>query len=353
MAENSKIEWTDSTFNPWRGCQKVSTGCANCYAEAMSGRNPAVLGEWGPQGTRVVAAESAWREPLKWDRQAKLAAEMFEAIGGDPSRTGQIEYQGTVCRYNGRPRVFCASLADVFEAWDGPMMSGGKQPVILGRDYRASSGPESRLTMDDVRRRLFDTIDATPNLDWLLVTKRPENIARMMPGRYWVKKPCSAHAERFNLECPACNAKSAKIVLPVRPNLWLGASVEDRKHGLPRIDVLRTTPAAVRFLSVEPLLEDLGTLDLTGIHWVIVGGESGHDARKFQLEWARRIVSDCREAGVPCFVKQVGTNPWDDLTPHLDDRLLTPLTMRDKKGGDWSEWPEDLRVRQFPEVSHA
>lgn len=125
MAENSKIEWTNHTFNPWRGCQKVSPGCQHCYAETLSKRNPAVLGEWGPNGKRVIASEAHWRLPLKWNKAAKLAGE--------------------------RHRVFCASLADVFE----------DRPELVAP-----------------RVRLFHLISETPNLDWLLLTKRPENIRR-------------------------------------------------------------------------------------------------------------------------------------------------------------------------------
>src|SRR5262245_49606753 len=119
--ENSKIQWTDHTFNVWRGCEKVSPGCAHCYAETMSRRNPAVLGEWGKHGTRVIASEAMWREPLKWDRQARAAGV--------------------------RKRVFCASLADVFE----------DRPELVAP-----------------RERLFRLIEDTPNLDWQLLTKRPE-----------------------------------------------------------------------------------------------------------------------------------------------------------------------------------
>lgn len=125
------------------------------------------------------------------------------------------------------------------------------------------------------------------------------------------------------------------------PHIWWGVSVEDRKHGLPRIDHLRVTNAAVRFLSIEPLLEDIGELDLTGIDWVIIGGESGPGARPFDLAWARSILRQCREAGVACFIKQMGARP-----------VLNGVAMEwhDRKGGNLIEWPQDLRVREFPPV---
>lgn len=130
-----------------------------------------------------------------------------------------------------------------------------------------------------------------------------------------------------------------RVPVPPIPNVWLGVSVESRKY-LGRIDELRKTPAAVRFLSLEPLLEDLGALDLTGIHWVIVGGESGNGARPFNTDWARSIVAQCKAAGVACFVKQFGAHVIQD-----GERRIK----KDKKGGDMDEWPHDLRVRELPQ----
>lgn len=128
-------------------------------------------------------------------------------------------------------------------------------------------------------------------------------------------------------------------------NIWLGASVEDRER-LPRIDDLRDTPAAVRFLSLEPLLEDLGALDLRGIHWVIAGGESGPGARPCSIAWIRSIVEQCQAAGVACFVKQVGRKPFDWAS--IGDAGVGIKRTQDPKGGDPDEWPADLRVREFP-----
>jgi protein gp37 len=254
MAANSKIEWTMHTFNPWRGCTKVSPGCANCYAEALSHRNPKVLGVWGDNGTRVVAAESAWREPLKWDRAAAAAGE--------------------------RHRVFCASLADVFE---------------------------DRPELVKPRRRLWQLICATPHLDWLLLTKRPENINRMLGPR-----GLNFYAVEGPVPCP-------------QPNVWFGVSVEDQARADERIPLLLQTPAAVRFLSCEPLLgpvefsdvtkrsdavAQLGKKALGGIDWVIVGGESGHGARPMHPAWARSLRDQCQAAGVAFFFKQ-----WGEYAP--------------------------------------
>jgi protein gp37 len=124
------------------------------------------------------------------------------------------------------------------------------------------------------------------------------------------------------------------------PNMWLGVSVENRAAKI-RIEVLREANVALRFLSVEPLLEDIGGLDLRGIGWVIVGGESGTGARAFNIEWARRIVAQCKEQGVPCFVKQLGAFP-------ILNESGMKISVSDRKGGDAEEWPLDLRVREMP-----
>lgn len=265
MGENSKIQWTDHTFNPWIGCAKVSAGCANCYAEDLMDTRYHKA-KWGVNGTRVPTSPANWREPVKWNREAE--------------------------RDGVRRRVFCASLADVFE---------------------------DREELEPWRAHLFDLIDKTPHLDWLLLTKRPENI----------------HLDA------------------VRRNVWLGTSVENQDAADTRIPHLFKAPGAVRFLSCEPLLGpvDLGAY-IHGLDWVIVGGESGNKARPCMVDWIRAIRDQCKEAGVACFIKQLGALPF---TPHpgvewngYDFVYDDQLDLNDKKGGDWSEWPEDLRVREFP-----
>ncbi|GEP09881.1 phage Gp37/Gp68 family protein [Methylobacterium gnaphalii] len=230
MAENTKIEWAHHTFNPWTGCTRISPACDNCYAADWAKRTgqPHL---W--EGSRRRTSEENWRKPLKWNRSAAAAG---------------IRY-----------RVFCASLADVFD----------------------------NQAKEVWRSDLFELIEATPSLDWMLLTKRPQNIAKMV----W---------PRWDAGLPS--------------NVWLGATVEDRKR-LANIDHLRAVPAAVRFLSIEPLLEDLGEIDLTGIHLVIVGGESGPNARPMHPHWARSIREQCVAAGVPFFFKQ-----WGDW---LDEGLAT------------------------------
>lgn len=285
MAANSKIEWTDHTFNPWRGCQHASLAdgtphpaCDNCYAEAMSKRNPATLGVWGPGGTRVLASDDQWKQPRKWNREAEKAGV--------------------------RQRVFCASLADVFEDWTGPMHNS--KGVVLSHVEGACEVLDG---MDSVRRRLFELIDATPWLDWLLLTKRPENIRRM-----W----CS-HRNTDGL--PPSNLH--------RPNVWLGTSVSDQATAdelVPRLLACRDLVPTL-FLSAEPLL---GVIDMRqwfgpqsegqwlntvecghasqryGLNWVIVGGESGSHARAMHPTWARDLRDQCAADGVPYFLKQWG-----------------------------------------------
>lgn len=288
MGGRSKIEWTDHTFNPWWGCVRVSPGCEHCYAETFSKR----VGEkvWGVDAPRRFFGEKHWREPLKWDEQAA------------------IERQ--------RRRVFCASMADVFE---------------------------DRRDLDEWRAKLWALIEITPWLDWQLLTKRPENFDKLAPGA-WVTR-----------ECPA--------------NVWIGTTAEDQRRADERISRLLRIPAAVRFISAEPLLGplelesylDRGSVFMSiggeakwrpnpAVNWVIVGGESGPGARPFDLAWPRSIIAQCKAAVVPVFVKQLGARPFESA----GDPDGGPLYgVRDRKGGDPDEWPYDVRVREFPDHAPA
>lgn len=263
MGKDSGIAWTDHSFNPWWGCSKVSAGCSNCYAEAWDARFGGT--HWGPGAARKVFGERHWRMPLSWNEEAKA--------GGY------------------RRRVFAASMADVFDV----------------------EGPEA------ARARLFSTIEMTPSLDWLLLTKRPENMPTMLPKGFGPK---------------------------TWPNVWLGTSVEDQANA-DRIDLLLNIPAALYFLSAEPLL---GPLDLgrwigaarrrsAELGWIIVGGESGAKARPFDLAWARALRDQAAAANVCFFLKQLGHRP------EADGR---PIPLRTPKGDHPDEWPDDLQVRQIP-----
>ncbi len=315
MGAETKIAWCDHTFNPWLGCTRVSEGCRHCYAEQLVEKRMG-LKRWG--NSPRVRTKGPWREVLKWDREAREAGV--------------------------RRRVFCASLADVFEDAPG---------------------------LDEIRAEMWPLIAKCDALDWQLLTKRPENIVRMLPADW------------------GCGW----------PHVWLGTSCENQETAARRIPSLLRAPAAVRFLSCEPLLGpiNLRHLDvdaasdqewcqidaLTGRHtdmarpcptvphvdWVIVGGESGPGARPCDVGWIRSIVEQCKAAGVACFMKQVGRYPCvtvPDRVGGLEHRILYHrdcgfwpadgsadrdewvLRVRHQKGGDPAEWPEDLRVREFP-----
>lgn len=221
MAQDSKIEWTDATFNPWWGCTKVSDGCKFCYAHTIANRFGHEI--WGPGTTRRTFGENHWREPLRWNRKA--------AENGE------------------RLRVFCASMADVFD-------------------------PEAPA---EERERLWELIRETPHLDWQILTKRPHLIAQDLPPDW---------DDGY-------------------PNVWLGTSVEDERV-LNRIESLTAVPAGVHFLSLEPLIGPLSHLPLDGIEWAIVGGESGPGARPMKFEWVEEIRLQCETADVPFFFKQWG-----------------------------------------------
>ena len=273
MAENSKIEWTDHTFNPWIGCTKVSDGCKYCYAETLMDK-------------RVRTSAANWREPLAWNRQAKAEGRRY--------------------------RVFCASLADVFE-------------------YKPDQ-PE----MDDWRRELFQMITNTPHLDWLLLTKRPELV---------------------NETIERVTGFSDSEMWFFTSHVWIGTSVENQEQADKRIPELLEIPAAVRFLSMEPLLGNV-QVDLDGINWVIVGGESGANARPMHPDWARSIRNQCKEVGVPFFFKQWGEwlpecqvkeqDDWERLmdsgTHHMWDDIVTvrvgkKAAGRLLDGREWNEFP--------------
>jgi protein gp37 len=237
MAENSNIEWTDHTFNPWIGCTKVSPGCDHCYAERrMDTRLHRV--QWGAGNPRVRT--KTWGDPVRWNKQH----EVFFAQHGR------------------RQRVFCASLADVFD----------------------NEVPQA--WRDD----LYGLIAKTPNLDWLLLTKRIGNARLMLPATW------------------SCGATQPW------PNVWIGATVVNQEEADRDIPKLDATPAHVRFLSIEPMLGPIdirfeilwGAGSRNGIDWVICGGESGHGARPMHPAWARSLRDQCAAAGVPFFFKQWG-----------------------------------------------
>lgn len=339
MSANTKIEWCDHSWSPWRGCTKVSPGCANCYAERLSWRNPKVLGEWGKGRPRVLAKN--WNEPVKWNK-----ANRYGFVVTDP------------------PVTVFPSLCDWLD---------DEVPV----EWLAG---------------FLVLMQTTPNLTWLLLTKRP--------GMWRDRLGASAemlHATRADDASGTPHDLTQGMIhawLNGQPprNVWVGTSVEDQKRADERTPELLAIPAAGRFLSVEPLLgqvefkashlfsddqmEPVGefrTNPTTGkrqlglriksgpkplIHWVIIGGESGPGARPCNVDWIRSLVRQCKDAGVPVFVKQIGARP----VRGMDDEPFERITRRrgngeeieaalpyHPKGGDPAEWPEDLRVREYPE----
>jgi len=286
MSENSKIEWTDHTFNPWEGCQKVGPGCDNCYAENRNARfaGGAAI-NWGPGAPRRRTSAANWRKPLVWNRDAGV----FYAAHGR------------------RQRVFCASLADVFDNAVDPQW----------------------------RDDLFALIEQTPNLDWLLLTKRIGNVGNMLPVPFDFDR--------------------------LYPNVWLGATICNQAEADRDIPKLLAVPAARRFLSMEPLL---GPVDLEypvslfpggparccgghecgcggrptdppliyGIDWIIVGGESGPGARPMHPDWARSLRDQCTAAGVPFLFKQWGEFVGSGQTDHDLD-----FCYENSKVGGWVE----------------
>ena len=312
MGESTKIEWCDHTFNPWIGCSKVHAGCANCYAEAAFDFRLGVA-DWGPNGSRFLTSEGNWLAPMKWCRAAE--------------------------RDGVRRRVFCASLSDVFEEWPAEKPVLGMNRDVMRRCLRCKRnypknnrvcdqcnepGYSANLRISDVRDDLFLLIDATPSLDWLLLTKRPENIPSM-----WADAASSVPNHQPHSDG--------------RDNVWLGTSISDQASADKQIpELLKCRDLSpVLFLSVEPLL---GPVDLRlylnkwscpcichdsthvvacscpcncghgkAIDWVIVGGESGPNARPMHSTWVRSIRDQCRAAGVPFFFKQ-----WGEWLPISD-----------------------------------
>jgi len=278
MGEKTAIQWTDHTFNIAWGCTRMSPACEHCYAETWAKRYGV---GWGPKAERRTFGEKHWREPLKWNAKA--------------------EREGV------RRRVFCSSMADVFE--DHP-------------------------TIEQERAKLWPLIKATPWLDWQLLTKRADRILSCLP---------------------------ADFSRATYPNVWLGFTAENQEWFDKRTRAILNQPGlwnlpVVWFVSCEPLLGEIDLeLAASWLSQIIVGGESGHGARPFDLRWARSIVAQCKAQDVACFVKQLGANPIEMIPPasSFKTELVFKYRYEDRKGGDWSEWPLDLRVCQMPSVKPA
>lgn len=337
----TKIQWTDETWNPIRGCSLVSAGCANCYAMKQAhrfsgpGRPYEGLTEIGPQGPR-------------WTGPVRLVPEVLDLP----------------LRWKKPRRIFVNSMSDLFHE-DVPM------------EFIAA---------------VFGIMAARPDHIFQILTKRPERMRgwfswladrgglgpyirsiradgdRTLPNFFnAVAKTEIVRGERHrSLDDPWMRVLNAAACCGPNPldNAWLGVSVEDQQTADKRIPLLLQTPAAVRWVSVEPLLgpttlrclnpiddfytDALDTPDRSRrLNWVVCGGESGPNARPCDIGWIRSIVEQCRGAHVPCFVKQFGSRPYQ--SPKHDGATGFDLRLHDRKGGDPSEWPEDLRVREWPQ----
>lgn len=341
MSDKSNIEWTEATWNPVRGCTKVSPGCAHCYAETFAERFRGVKGHSYEQGFDLRLVPEKLAEPLHWKKPR---------------------------------RIFINSMSDLFQ--DGVPFS-----------FIAA---------------VFAVMSYCDRHTFQVLTKRAD---RMLEFMEWVNAPAQAsrHGLRMcavesgfadqiyrqsndGLDLDACLYNHGTWPLP---NVWLGVSVENQHFADERIPLLLKTPAAVRFISYEPAL---GPVDLTRVQyrdedcdcewnaltgdhqitnstsvdsfttaadgntkldWVICGGESGLGARPFDLAWARSVVAQCKAVGVACFVKQLGSRPvsepYDTSMWVVQRPGVLPFPLADRKGGEMSEWPEDLRVREFPQ----
>jgi len=293
MSQSTNIEWTDATWNPTRGCSRVSEGCRNCYAERIAARfsqgfgdshkeqgtfaGYAIQTESGPRWTgKVELIESKLLEPLHWKKPR---------------------------------RVFVNSMSDLFH---------------------------ENLPVEAIDR-IFAVMALTPNITYQVLTKRAGRMREYL---------------QLTQSCAVPKGSWADL-LPL-PNVWLGVSVENQPTADERIPELLRTPAALRFVSYEPALADVDftrwlacdghlarTFGNEFLDWGIIGGESGPGARPFDLNWARNTIRQFKAAGVPLFVKQVGSHVIQD-----GERRIKA----DKKGGDMHEWPHDIRVREFPTV---
>ena len=252
---NSKIEWTEATWNPLRGCARVSEGCRFCYAERVADR---FSGEGQPYEGLTTRGKDG--QP-RWNNEIMLVPHMLKKpLSWKRSR-----------------RIFVNSMSDLFHE---------KVPF-------------------DYIQQVFDVMRQASWHEFQILTKRAERLADLSPKIDWPQ------------------------------NVWMGVSIEDSRV-IDRADALREVPATIRFLSLEPLIGPIPNLNIEGLDWAIIGGESGNEARIMEPEWAVDLLNQCRSANVPCFIKQMGTQ-W-----------AKRQGSKSRKGDDFSEFPEALQVREYP-----
>lgn len=317
----SAIEWTEQTWNPIRGCSRVSPGCSNCYAMRQARRFDVPGGPY--DGLTIMRPKDSPRPGVDWLGRVRFVPKMLEVPF---RRTKPTTY-------------FVNSMSDLFHD-------------ALSNEQIAA---------------VFGVMAACPRHTFQVLTKRAKRM------REWFEWLADDTQELHGPTAPvACEIHAANHGADVDylgkdpgwplPNVWLGVSVEDQRTADQRIPHLLATPAAVRFVSAEPLLDpvDLSPYLVDDLHrmgrapraeldWVIVGGESGHGARPCNVAWIRSVVRQCRDALVPCFVKQLGSRSVVTAHPVVSKgRGYLRVNLRDRKGGDPSEWPENLRVREMP-----
>jgi protein gp37 len=322
MSDVTKIQWCDRTWNPFRGCTKVSAGCAHCYAEELVTRR--LGGMWGKGKPRQRAGEHILNAPDRWNK-VPWACDACAATLGPSSKK-----ESKVCPLCGgdlhRVRVFLGSLMDIFD---------------------------EEVEIEWFAHACYKIMKAR-EIDFLLVTKRPEAFPRRVKAAYdWTKKEQPTFTNDLALWL-----RGWMEGYP-RENAWAITSTEDQRSFDERVPHLLKIPSPVHGLSAEPLLGPiqmdgyLGEWGKTvqgakgGINWVIVGGESGSQARRCHVEWLRGIQVQCRGAGVPFFCKQLGAQAIQYASAKQQTSVVR-VKLKDKKGGDLTEFPADLRVREWP-----
>jgi protein gp37 len=344
MSENSKIQWCDDTYNPWRGCTKVSAGCKNCYAEKL------ITTRLAHVHYDAATAEKGTRSSKKFFPTSGGATASVVPLWGEGSPRIRAVDLNEPLRWNKKPSVcnYCGKAFAVAQGHECVVPRHGIQDFHRRRVFSLSLGDwlDEEVPIDwfvDFLHVVFQC----QNLDWLLVTKRADKYKWMI--RMAQALDCQGKREGF----PKAGKPSAFgdwllawVGGNPPPHVMLLASVENQEAADERIPELLRMPAARRGLSCEPLLGlvtleslSIGNLmpDAPGIDWVIVGGESGPAARPCNVDWIREIKDQCNAAGVPCFVKQMGVNTY----------VPAPFGPITGKGDKMDEWPEDLRQREF------
>lgn len=322
MGSETKIQWCDSTVNFWSGCTKVSAGCAHCYAEGLSKRDLPNVGKWGKGQPRKLH-ESAFKMAVRLNARPWVCDECGAAHAlpsGFCACSNPTDSSTWATRH--RRRIFSLSLGDWLDA-------------EVHIEWLA---------------RMLDTVRLCEGVDWILCTKRPElwrsQLQNLCDWRSATGEGDQSEAFFYWIEA-WLNGKAPK-------HIWLLTSVENQSVTTERIAALASIPAVVRGLSLEPLLGpvDLSETDFIdcmghpNLQWLIIGGESGNNARSCDLEWVRSLVNQGTTAGVATFVKQLGKRVIVARTGYGEP---VSVNLDHPKGGDWNEWPAELRVRQFPQ----